>query len=485
VLFPYLIILIAIWNWIYNRSIFILRCNIHSNRPSAQRIDMNITFRKFFLTALLAGSTTLALAACPTDLDPALCRYSITSTSVSGLGPYDVGGYASSTVSMNYDLATDNGVDVFGTPYKGARNYWNVGQDYEYYIRGNGPLGAYGPIGANGPLGAYGPVINVGVNNTQSPNNSFPTTISSQYIYTGSSWCSTACYGPNGPLGQAGPLNPVAYHRDMAHLNEYWYDYQDAWDDYNDFPHQLDAAGVWGILGPLGPLGALGPTGPLGPMNALAINRTAAGDYVDNQNPAVLKRAVAVVYQTNAQGQTSALRNYDLYEMYTKTRAQQLGTGSNPVNDTSFGVVSPDINVAAGDNYLFNSKYTQWLAVAVVPGSGSSGQTDNFNFTLWTAVAGGTWKKVLTANNATLASGGLISFAMVRVKQNEQLKLTVTTPDGRNRPYNLYVTGSGFAESTGAAGAPMVAIDSFGARSQKTGANRFNITGNHQRREAY
>ena len=31
----------------------------------------------------------------------------------------------------------------------------------------------------------------------------------------------------------------------------------------NNFPHNLDAMGVWGILGPLGPLGALGPLGPL------------------------------------------------------------------------------------------------------------------------------------------------------------------------------------------------------------------------------
>jgi hypothetical protein len=445
---------------------------------------MTSALSRRLLAILLAAAASLVHAACPADLDPALCRYSITSASVSGLGPYDVGGYASTSISMNYDLAADNWADVFGTPYKGAPNYWNAGQDYAYYIRGNGPLGAYGPIGANGPLGAYGPVINIGVNNTSSPNDYFPTAIPSKYLYTGASWCSSGCYGPNGPLGQAGPLNPVAYHRDMPHLNEYWYDYQDAWDDYNDFPHQLDASGVWGILGPLGPLGALGPTGPLGPMNALAISRNAAGDYVDSQNPAQIKRIASVVYQTNAQGQTTALRYYDLYEMYTKARAQQLGTGANPVNDTSFGVISPDINLAGGDTYLFNSKYAQWLSLVVVPGSGSSGQTDNFNFTLST-FAGGVWKTVLTANNATLSSGGLISFAMVRVKQDEQLKIKVTAPDGRNRPYNLYVTGSGFSEGSGAAGAPMLPADTFGARSQKTGPARFNIVGGHQRRDAY
>lgn len=438
------------------------------------------TKKHIALLALLLSAAGLSLASCPADLDPANCRYSITSTSVNGLGIFDLNASGSSGVAMNYDLATENLPDLFGAPYKGMPNPWNFGLDYNFYITKDGPLGSKGPLGAKGPLGKYGPVLNNGVDNTQSANVFFPQSIDAKFIYTTpSQWCGNNCYTATGPLGEAGPLTNVAYHKDMPHLNENSFDVQNAPDDYNDFPHHLDASGVWGNLGPLGPLGAMGPTGPLGPL--FVPNRITSGEYLESPGSSVVKRTQKVTYHTDAQG--TIYREYPLFEMYTRFQAQVMNTIYAPhtasPNDTSFGVSSADIVGANGDVYYFNSAYKQWLSIVVVPGGGDAGIDDKLNFSLWVRKPAG-WEQILTANNAN----SLISFSMVRVNSGEKLRVIVTSVNAQSKPYNLYVTGSGYAEWKDTI-LPAVPKDTFGARSQKSGPNRFNTVGKHQYRQPY
>lgn len=109
----------------------------------------------------------------------------------------------------------------------------------------------------------------------------------------------------------------------MYHLEEntYW---------YNDYNHNLDASGVWAIQGPLGPTGALGVLGALGPLGISpqpGVTTTADGVYqVDGQTVRSLQ---SLRYSHDAQRS----RTYDLFEMYSKSYALDMGVSGREIND--------------------------------------------------------------------------------------------------------------------------------------------------------
>jgi hypothetical protein len=109
----------------------------------------------------------------------------------------------------------------------------------------------------------------------------------------------------------------------MYHLQEgtYW---------YNDYSHNLDSAGVWGIQGPLGPTGALGALGALGPLGiSLQYGVTTTSDGVYKVDGKTIRRTSPVRYTHDAK----TTRVYDLFEMYSKSYAMQMGKNGVEPND--------------------------------------------------------------------------------------------------------------------------------------------------------
>ena len=297
----------------------------------------------------------------------------------------------------------------------------------------------------------------------------------------------------------------------MYHLQEdtYW---------YNDYSHNLDSAGVWGIQGPLGPTGALGALGALGPLGiSLQYGVTTTSDGVYQVDGKTIRRTIPVRYTHDA----SKTRTYDLFEMYSKSYALKMGKNGVEPNDwyscnvaaftlikkpcvcSSFAVDSylSEPN-SGGDVFQFTSAFDQFVHINVVPVNMYS----DYAISLKCCAAGTTTKvNVATANSNPFAStGGLEDFIVVRLRPSEVCDVIVTVQSTSNGKfgfgYYLFVTGTALSETSTqrrlrgeapvngeeAQERELSSIDDiWGARTQSSGINTFNIIGPHQTWEKF
>ena len=448
------------------------------------------------LLALALGNPALA-----SEFNVDANRLVITANSIwSNVAARDVAGPLKNSTQGNIRMYYD-ATDVYAG-YASRPNYWNY--DWSMYLQPGSALGPLGPLGYSGPLGTQGPLAG----NSFSWGyiswlpNTYPSWVGS-YIWNGSaSFNSSSPYGAAGPLGQTGPITEKALYRDMYHLNEQIGSAtQEEASDYNDFPHQLDPAGVWGILGPAGPLGALGPLGPLGRLgygsSGLVTIHSTTGDYQANGQT---RRNLTVQYNNTT---PATYRIYDLLEVYP--RANLISRQANPsafVNDTSFSVdaVSPSCTLgyayAQNHTYYFQSKYDQFVSL-VLTNANAYAELDfdvyikpdpAASFNTATDAAGwfgSTPKKFSVTTTSALwgnTATGYQDFAMLRVKKNEVIKVVVKAPfatayDGCG--YYFHVTGTGFQTYTGS-NAPADSSLFAARRTSSYGYKTFNVTGVHQ-----
>lgn len=434
------------------------------------------------------------------QFDVSQFRTVITSSSIeNNLSWSDVygssGSNQSTNVQMYYDVSDEN------ANYAGTENFWN--KDYSYYIDEYSALGPKGPLGYAGPLSSIGPLMNTSFNwvfDAWMPQGF--AAVEGFYVWNGSANFGFASpYGAMGPLGFTGPITEQAHYTDMYHINETGgFDSQESFGDWNDFPMQLDPAGVWGILGPVGPLGALGPLGPLGPNGYGSVVTTdATGAY--KQNGAEI-RQLEVAYN----GDASIVRRYDLVEFYqSDDLVLRQQNPSQFVNDTSFSVEAgaSACNVdysPANHTYYFKSPYDQWLSVVLTHVNAyaeldftvsiKSDAQNTFN----NADSADAWFGVEPVDFSVTTTGGLMNFggfnyaselndfAMLRVKAGEVVKLVVQPRYGSGDVFDLcgyllHVVGSGFEEKV--AGGQYESNDLYGPR-RNLGVATFNITGDHQ-----
>jgi hypothetical protein len=406
-------------------------------------------------------------AQCPTA-DPSVCRMVITSQTIADLDPTSMDPSSDTRILMNYDVQLDP--DQGGVPIP-----WLPGVDatgmtvYDYTL----PAGC---LGLNGPLGYLGPLSSEG----DLPNRVHGTTRSSATKSWANGWCdnttttaldtkargrdnSTCVYGPGGPLGESGPLNPNSYYDTMYHLQQ-----GDAW--WQDYNVHLDAAGVWAVQGPLGPTGAMGPLGPLGPLGISpqpGMTTLPTGVY-EAEGYGIVRTTAPLQYSADG----STWRAYDLYEMYNKSYAQAM-----PDNDCSFAVDSYEDDPAEnGDGYLFHSNHSQFVSVLVTPVH----IADSFAFTVLKRTSTGNWT-LIAQSLSDSTSGGLINWASFRALPGETYWIVVvfvTNSAPVEAGYYLYVTGSGLYE--GGSPSSLASADVWGPRPQITGPNTFNIIGQHQ-----
>jgi hypothetical protein len=399
--------------------------------------------------------------------DPALCRVIVTANQVYALKSENMNAGSSGAIVMKYDLAADpasgNAVDrwISATDAAGDTAY--------DYTRASGPLGQGGPLGAFGPLSWSG-YLSKRFHGTVAP------LVGAAYD---NNWCNVpndqsdigCVYGSHGPLGETGALNPGSYYNTMYHLQQdsFW---------RGNHNHNLDSAGVWGIQGPLGPSGPFGALGPLGPLGiSLQLGMTTTTDGVYKVGSNIVRKTRPIRYGQDA----TVWRTYNLYEMYSKQYAQQMGTGCGgcEVNDTSFAVDSSFQDAASGgDNYLFTSQHNQFVLLNVVPVNA----LNDYGLQLYVSKDGGTTYTLLATSNSNVyaAGGGLMDFIVIRAKQGEMFRANVTLQHaGSFVPgYYLFTTGSGVGQSTSGTG--VADADIWGSRLQSNGTLRFNITGAHQ-----
>lgn len=444
----------------------------------------------------------LAASAAANEFDVLTSRLLVSSNTVwSNVASADVSGPTGNNVlgkvRMYYDYA-----DTY-SGYASNPNYWNY--NWSGYLQSGSALGPLGPMGYAGPLGSTGPLW--GSSFAWGSMSWFPGNYSAwvgRYFWNGDwSFGSASPFSPSGPLGSTGPLTETALYRDMPHLNEtIGSAHQEQASDYNDFPHQLDPAGVWGILGPAGPFGPLGPLGPLGKLGygssgTVTINPT-TGDMVVNGQ---VQRSLVVQYNTTA---PITSRTYDLSELYP--RANLVSRQANPgnfVNDTSFSVdaVSPSCTLSysssANHTYYFKSKYDQFVSL-LLTNANAYGELDfdvyikpdptgSFNTATDAATWFGSTAKKFGVNTASALYGnaaiGYQDFAVLRAAKNDVIKVVVKAPFYTGYDmcgYLLHVTGSGFQTQTG--GGAIADSTLFAPRrtSAATGYKTFNVTGVHQ-----
>lgn len=400
--------------------------------------------------------------------DPAACRMIINANQTMALVANNMNAASSSAIIARFDL-------VYDPASANAVNPWIAGVDalgstaYSY-------TRPAGPLGSNGPLGAIGPISSVGALSSRFTGTQ-PTVPGISYS---NNWCNvpanqpdtTCVYGSYGPLGESGALNPYAYYNTMYHLMQgvYW---------YNNFAQNLDTSGVWGILGPLGPLGplsALGALGPLGISLQAGMTTTTNGVYMNGST--IVRKTQPVRYSHDA----TIYRTYDLYEMYSKSYALNMGTGCSgcEVNDTSFAVDSRFLEppTSGGDNFLFDANYDQFLSINVVPVN----LLNDYAVQLSVSTNGGvSYSPVATSNsNVYAVGGGLMDYIVTRTRAGEKYRVNVsrqvvTVP---NTGYYLYVSGTGLAQTVN--GVPNNNADIWSSRLQNNGTYRFNINGAHQ-----
>lgn len=446
--------------------------------------------------SLLLAPATAHAAHAADDADARATRTVIASTTVAALPSSDVVGRTGGTrtgVRMYYDARDQR------PGYARTENLWN--RDWSLYVDPESALGPKGPLGHLGPLGALGPLKN------RAPSWSWGAWSPPGYgdLLGGGS----RVLGPAGPLGENGPLTERALYTDMYHLNETGgsTDPERA-DDANDFPHQLDPAGIWGVLGPAGPLGALGPLGPLGPLGhgaTVGVRVDAStGEHRDRTTGGTL-RQVDVPF--DARG--TVTRRYDVVETYP--RANLVSRQANPtrfVNDTSFSVdavsswCTADLDTRSANTYYFRSDRDQWLSLTLTDvnayadlGFSVTVEADPSN-TFSRSTNAATWfgeraadLEVHTRSSLVMVGGvgyarGLQDFAMLRVRRGEVIRVVVDPAASRATGFDrcgylLHVVGTGFDQRTGAgAWAASTLFDP--ARTSPQGRTTFNVVGRHQ-----
>ncbi len=153
---------------------------------------------------------------------------------------------------------------------------------------------------------------------------------------------------------------------------------------------------------------------------------------------------------------------------------------------------------SGGDIYQFTSSFDQFVHINVVPVNMYS----DYAISLRCCAPGKTTKvTVATANsNPFASSGGLEDFIVVRLRASEVCDVIVTVQDSSNGKfgfgYYLFVTGTALSETStqrrlrGDAEDVISEVsqerelssmdDVWGARTQSSGTNTFNIIGPHQ-----
>ncbi len=457
--------------------------------------------QKHVCTALFLWTIVSAPMAAVTEFDVDANRLVISADTITAsVTSSDVSGVPNNAtlgnIRMYYDAA-DTNVGYATTP-----NYWNA--DWSAYIQPSSALGPLGPLGYSGPLSASGPLK--GNSFAWGPIAWLPSNYNAwvgSYFWNGSAnFGSSDPYGPAGPLGASGPLTDQALYTTMYHLNEViGASTQEQSSDYNDFPHQLDIAGVWGVIGPAGPLGVLGPLGPLGSLGyGSSGNVTIDATTGDMQANGQTKRDLVVQFDTAT---PTSYRTYDLSEVYP--RANLISRQANPatfVNDTSFSVdansPSCTLSYASPQNhtYYFQSKYDEFVSL-VLTNTNAYAELDfdvyikpDPTSTFSAASDASTWfgstpKKFSVSTTSALwynTATGYQDFAVMRVKKYEVIKVVVKAPlatayDGCG--YLFHVTGTGFKTKTGTGSWSDSTL--FAARrTSGSGFHTFNITGVHQ-----
>ncbi|MEM5432313.1 MULTISPECIES: hypothetical protein [Cupriavidus] len=412
------------------------------------------------------------------------------------------------SIVMRFDLTADPAMD-------NAVSSWYRGTDNFTYKTAYDMTQARGPLGSQGPLGAFGPLSYIGPLRLRGQSTQ-PTAPDKSYY---NNWCPVpdsedddkCVYGSHGPLGSSysaglgcplgfgcsidldfpadvrAPLNPTGYFKDMYHLQE-----KNTW--WGNYTHNLDSAGVWGIQGPLGPTGALGALGPLGPLGiSVQAGMTTTSDGVYKVGSETVRQTQPVRYSHDA----TVFRTYELFEMYSKSYAQTMGTSCPvcEVNDTSFGVDSSKQGVAvSGDEYLFTANHDQFVSINVVP----INAFNDYGLELYLFKDGGENYTLLASSKSNgginlsfwwpywKIGDGLMDFIVMRVKPGEMFRIRVIQQQLQEPSfpgYYLFTTGSGLAETTN--GLTNMNPDIWGPRLQQDGTKRFNISGAHQQWEAW
>lgn len=434
--------------------------------------------------------------------------------------------YAMSSSYVNGSSGgTDTSVDMYydstdGTAgYPSTQNLWN--KTWSGYLSGSSALGIYGALGYAGPLSSLGPLGAFSVTSLSGFYLAFiPTSIWQGNINFGTSpsggpFGTTGPYGYAGPLGSGGPITEVALYDTMYHLNENngCSDAKDQACDDNDFPHQLDPAGVWGVLGPGSLLGALGPLGPLGRLGWGAATygadtncRDATGNYyiftasssTAGTCSGTIARSLVVPY-TNG-GTTD--RKFDLVELYDRASLiSQQGNPSTFTNDTSFSVdaATPYGNTnwtTSNHTYYFRSAYDQFVSILPVPVNGYADIDADIEIRRDTGVTFSSASSVTTAWSAlsaghtfSLNSGAMVGwpygyqdYAVVRAKANDIFKVVVKRYSAYNgyNDYGYYLHVVGTGSQYRVSGGAWQDSTLFQNRRTTGGYPTFNIVGPHQ-----
>ncbi len=455
--------------------------------------------KKLIAALILFATTNAALAS---EFDVTAYRLLVSGNTIStGVSLSDVSGAvgnnAPGKIQMYYDYA-----DTY-TGYASKPNFWNA--NWSSYLQAGSALGPLGPLGYAGPLGSTGPLW--GGSFSWGSISWFPSNYSTwvgRYFWNGDAlFGSSTPFGQSGPLGASGPLSEKALYRDMPHLNETIGSvHQEQSSDYNDFPHQLDPAGVWGILGPAGPFGPLGPLGSLGKLGFGASGTVAidasTGDMVVNGQ---VQRKLAVQYDTST---PVTYRTYDLSELYP--RQNLISRQSNPagfVNDTSFSVdaVSPSCTLSYSSSqnhtYYFKSKYDQFVSLLLTNTNAyaeldfdvyiKADPSGTFNASTDAAAWFGSTARKFGVNTASALWGGspigYQDFAVARARKNDVIKVVVKAPFYTGYDmcgYLFHVTGTGFQSKTGTGEFTDSSLFAPRRTSTATGYRTFNVTGVHQ-----
>mmetsp|Transcript_28897 Transcript_28897/g.44696 ORF Transcript_28897/g.44696 Transcript_28897/m.44696 type:complete len:424 (-) Transcript_28897:75-1346(-) len=395
---------------------------------------------KFGFVCVFLFLFLVSLDAKRTQQDYVGCCLGVTAESVRDLDVdkqlYDVVMYYDNI----YDTAAIGGtIDIWRPPYLFALdyNYW-----YQY-VADTGPLGIFGPIGPLGPLSSLGPIGYNISNSSYSGSSASCTFCASLEKYIQQEWQNhpgISVLGPNGPLGNKGPLTGPEVYKKMYHLYEVLY-------DANNFPHNLDIFGVWGILGPLGPLGALGALGPLGILGPIPqlTNVTSEGSYIDPTNGDVIR-----TYTILFDGSTNTYREYPLQEFYTVEKAL-----SFKENDCSFATEGSLEQNQLSLTFNFQSNLNQTLSAVVIPilSSPSSTTLSDFDLDLTISSSHSSPRSFTSHSRSSLSTdsaSGYIDYIVARITSGENVQLTVSALASRlsssANHFRLYVTGSGFKE---------------------------------------
>lgn len=397
------------------------------------------------------------------------CRMTITGSQVFALKHSSFNSTSYDAVIMKFDLLDDPKEKNKAMPWLGGFDPYGL-TAYDY-TRPAGCLGVNGPLGYAGPLGSTGKL----------PTRYHGTTPADSTRKWSNGWCNvpagkddkSCVYGSAGALGEAGPVTSHAYYYDMYHLGEgkYW---------FQDYNINLDSSGIWGIQGPLGPTGALGALGPLGPLGISlqpGVTTASSGVY-SAEGVGVVRATAALRFAKNS----SLLRQYDLFEFYSRDFALKMGADSSaPENDCSFAVDSYLKNPSrSGDTYRFSSKMSQWVSVNVVP----INLFDTFSVTVLRSTdRGKTYTSTVASSTSNpYQAGGIMNFVVYRALPNEKFAVVVKQlANGApvESGYYLYVTGSGFLQGTSPVS--MSAVDLFDPRQQRNGNQQFNVLGPHQK----